>query len=208
MASISKFHDLEILSLIRYISVMPFSNITFLFRCRIDGWKSAIVYRCRSGTVLYVIDGGGRVKNVTRTAFTRRPRGEKKWRKNPRARETGACAYNQSGIISGDLFGINLAFVARIPANNKRWNKATVEKKFETNRDKVILEGRGKNQVFPWENSWISSCNSISKKKSQVLSIISRNRIRRNTISFRILDPIAMIFYATRNALVTRRWAR
>lgn len=27
-----------------------------------------------------------------------------------------------------DLFGINLAFVARIPANNKRWNKATVEK--------------------------------------------------------------------------------
>lgn len=34
------------------------------------------------------------------------------------APETGACAYNQSGIISGDLFGINLAFVARIPANN------------------------------------------------------------------------------------------
>lgn len=130
MASISKLHDLEILSLIRYISVMPFSSITFLFRCRIDGWKSAIVYRCRSGTVLYVIDGGGRVKNVTRTAFTRRPRGEKKWRKNPRARETGACAYNQSGIISGDLFGINLAFVARIPANNplsdgtkQRWKK-------------------------------------------------------------------------------------
>lgn len=40
---------------------------------------------------------------------------EKQRRKNPRARETGACAYNQSGIISGDLFRINLAFVARIP---------------------------------------------------------------------------------------------
>lgn len=148
MASISKLHDLEILSLIRYISVMPFSNITFLFRCRIDGWKSAIVYRCRSGTVLYVIDGGGRVKNVTRTAFTRRPRGEKKWRKNPRARETGVCAYNQSGIISGDLFGINLAFVARIPANNP------------------LSDGTKQRGKKIWNESWQSYFRGGRKKSS------------------------------------------
>ena len=57
-------------------------------------------------------------KNVARghgTFTRRRSRGEKKCRKNARARETGACAYNRSGIINRNLLGINLASVARIP---------------------------------------------------------------------------------------------
>lgn len=54
-------------------------------------------------------------KNVARghgTFTRRRSRGEKKCRKNARARETGACAYNRSGIINRNLLGINLASVA------------------------------------------------------------------------------------------------
>ena len=57
-------------------------------------------------------------KNVARghSTFTRRrSRREKQCRKNARARETGACAYNRSGIINRNLLGINLASVARIP---------------------------------------------------------------------------------------------
>lgn len=59
------------------------------------------------------------MKNVARTALSLAAVREAKRsvEKDPRARETGACAYNRSGIINRNLLGINLAFVARIPSH-------------------------------------------------------------------------------------------
>lgn len=93
------------------------------------------------------------------------------------------------GIISGDLFGINLAFVARIPGlRTKRWKWKKIKwKRTILERIKYFHRIRGFGYGF-------------------VLSIIStRSNSTRYRYSFRILKSLWDFTLLAKNALVTRR---